>query len=38
MKDMGMRFDKNEFEIAPSFDMRIIFEKLNATPLLEDSY
>ena len=38
MKDMGIRYDSNKFELAPSFDMRIIFEKLNYTPLLEDSF
>lgn len=38
MKDMGITFDNSKFEVAPSFDMKVIFEKLNYTPLLENNY
>ena len=38
MKDMGIRFDSNKFEIAPSNDIKVNFEKLNHSDLLEDSY
>lgn len=38
MKDMGITSDNNKFEVAPSFDMKVIFEKLNYTPLLENNY
>ena len=34
MKDMGIGFSSNKFEIAPSFDMKIIIEKMNFSPLL----
>eukprot|EP00347_Sterkiella_histriomuscorum_P000566 403375355 len=38
MKEMGIRFDHNRFEIAPSYDMKIVFEKLNQSPYLEESF
>jgi hypothetical protein len=37
-KDLGIWFNNKEFELAPSFDMHISFEKLNYTSLLDDSY
>lgn len=38
MKQMGIRYDTQSFEIAPSFDLHILMEKLNYSFLLEDSY
>lgn len=38
MKDMGIGYSSNQFEIAPSFDMKLIFEKMNYSPLLIESY
>ena len=38
MKDMSLKFDSGNFVITPSFDMKTTFEKLNYSPLLEDSY
>ena len=41
MKDMGIFKYENltqKFEIAPSYDMKVIFEKLNYSPWLEDSF
>jgi hypothetical protein len=38
-KKMGIIFyGKSTFEMAPSFDMEISFEKLNFSPLLVDNY
>ncbi len=38
MSQMSIKYDSNQFEIAPSFNLNIAFEKLNYTPLLEESY
>lgn len=36
-KDLGIKYNNN-FEIAPSFDLTVLFEKVNYSPYLEDSY
>jgi hypothetical protein len=40
-KELGIKykdFNGSVFQIAPSFDMNIYFEKINYTPKLEDQY
>lgn len=38
MTQMSIKYDSNQFQIAPSLNLNIIFEKLNYSPLLEESY
>jgi hypothetical protein len=37
MEKLGMKYSNN-FEVTESFDLRVIFEKLNPTPLMTDNF
>lgn len=37
MKDIGFKYNR-DFDIAQSFDLKIIFERANYTPLMENNY
>jgi len=37
-KDLGIKYAPDMVEVTPSFDMQILFERLNYSPLIQKGY